>query len=91
MTVRVKYCGGCNPRYDRAGLVRRMREDFPGASVVYDETPSGEEIDVVLVVCGCPVRCASHGELRGLSGKWIVSSPDEYPPLYEELKGVGNT
>ena len=89
MTVQVKYCGGCNPRYDRSGLVRRIREDFPGAAVIY-EAPPGAAVDFVLVVCGCSVRCASHGELRGLSGKWILSSPDEYPLLYEELKGVEN-
>ena len=28
-TVRVKYCGGCNTRYNRTGLTRRLREDFP--------------------------------------------------------------
>lgn len=85
MTVQVKYCGGCNPRYDRSGLVGRIRRDFPGAAVIY-EAPPGGAVDFVLVVCGCPVRCASHEGLHGLSGKRIVSSPDEYPLLYEELK-----
>jgi hypothetical protein len=50
--------------------------------------PAGEKADFVLVVCGCPVRCASHEELWGLSGKWIISSPNEYPVLYKELHKV---
>jgi 4-hydroxybutyrate CoA-transferase len=87
MTVQVKYCGGCNPGYDRTGLIRRIPEDFPGVNIVY-ETPSRETVDFVLVVCGCPVRCASHGGIRGLYGKWIISSPGEYPLLYEELRRV---
>jgi 4-hydroxybutyrate CoA-transferase len=84
MTIQVKYCGGCNPRYDRTDLIRRIREDFPGINIVY-ETPSPEGADFVLVVCGCPVRCASHEGLRGLLGKWIISSPDEYPLVYNIL------
>jgi hypothetical protein len=84
MTIQVKYCGGCNPGYDRSGLIQLIREDFSGANIVY-ETPSMAEADFVLVVCGCSVRCASHGELGGLFGKRIISSPDEYPLLYKEL------
>ena len=83
MRVKVKYCGGCNPRYDRAGLVRKVVEDFPAVDVRYGATP--EISDFVLVVCGCSVRCASHEELRGVFGKWIISSLEEYPLLYQEL------
>jgi 4-hydroxybutyrate CoA-transferase len=84
MTLQVKYCGGCNAHYDRTGLIRRISEDFPGINIVY-ETPSPEGADFVLIVCGCPVRCASHRGLRGLSGEWIISSPDEYPLLCQAL------
>jgi 4-hydroxybutyrate CoA-transferase len=87
MTVQVKYCGGCNPRYNRNELVGKIREDFPGAAVIY-EAPAGTAVDFVLVVCGCPVRCASHERLRGLFGKRIVSSPGEYPGVYKELCGI---
>jgi 4-hydroxybutyrate CoA-transferase len=85
MTIQVKYCGGCNPRYERSGLIRLIRDDFPEVNIVY-ETPA--EADFVLVVCGCSVRCASHGELGGLFGKRIISSADEYPLLYKELRKV---
>ena len=27
MKVGVKFCGGCNPRYDRGGLLRKIKED----------------------------------------------------------------
>jgi hypothetical protein len=67
--------------------MRRILEDFPGVNIMY-ETPSGDRVDFVLVVCGCPVRCASHEELWGLFGKRIISSPDEYPLLYKELHKV---
>jgi hypothetical protein len=87
MTIQVKYCGGCNPGYNRSGLVGRIAKDFPEFNILC-EMPAGEKADFVLVVCGCPVRCASHEELWGLSGKWVISSPDEYPLLYKELHKV---
>jgi 4-hydroxybutyrate CoA-transferase len=83
MTIQVKYCGGCNPRYDRAELVRRITEDFPAIEIAY-EIPPGEEAAFVLVVCGCPVCCVSQGNL-GLSVKKVISSPDEYSRLFKEL------
>ena len=30
MTVGIKYCGGCNPRYDRVAAARRLEAAFPG-------------------------------------------------------------
>lgn len=33
MTVAVKYCGGCNPRYERTELAERLRADFPGVRI----------------------------------------------------------
>jgi hypothetical protein len=87
MTVQVKYCGGCNPGYDRTELVRRMLEDFSGINIVY-EAPPGGTVDFVVVICGCPARCVSHEGLRGLSGKRIVSSPGEYRLLFTDLRDI---
>lgn len=66
MRIGVKYCGGCNPRYDRVALVERIRRErqedtFEGAipEVCYDQ---------LLVVCGCSAQCA---DLTGLEGREI--------------------
>ena len=56
MRVRVRYCGGCNPRYDRAALARRLPGAFPGLEFVFVAAggPCGREV----LVCGCERRCA---------------------------------
>lgn len=56
MTVGVKYCGGCNPRYNRTGLVKRLEEAFPTGD--FPPARPGISYDALLVVCGCPVQCA---------------------------------
>ena len=51
----VKYCGGCNPRYDRVALVRQLEKDI-GAPLISAET--GTVYDELYVNCGCSARCA---------------------------------
>ena len=29
MTVAVKYCGGCNPRYDRGAALEKLKKRYP--------------------------------------------------------------
>jgi 4-hydroxybutyrate CoA-transferase len=77
--IRVKYCGGCNPRYDRTAVTKKLRADFPEAVVA--ETAGDGPDHFVVVVCGCSVACALHGELNGHAGKAIMTSEKEYEPL----------
>ncbi len=78
MRVAVKYCGGCNPRYDRAALIKRLRDEVPDVGVV---RPGGEEVDVVAVMCGCAVACAEHSHLHGQLGKVILTKAADYDSL----------
>ena len=68
----VKYCGGCNPRYDRVALVRelerRLGQPLPPAR-------PGEAYDQIYVICGCSARCA---DLSGLTaGAFLVWDSDD--------------
>ena len=58
--IGVRYCGGCNPRYDRVALVKRIGGFFPEAEFVTAQ--AGVKYPAVLVVCGCPSRCANVSE-----------------------------
>lgn len=56
----VKYCGGCNPRFDRSTLARRLEKELgqplPAAQpgIAYDE---------IYVINGCSARCADISQL----------------------------
>lgn len=54
MVLFVKYCGGCNPVYDRAGLVSQTAA-LLGAQVVHS---CPERADVCLLISGCARGCA---------------------------------
>ncbi|MDR1685453.1 MAG: hypothetical protein LBR82_03255 [Desulfovibrio sp.] len=77
--IRVKYCGGCNPRYDRTAVPAKLRAAFPEAVVA--ETAGDDPDHFVAVVCGCVVACARHDELNGRAGKAVMTSEKEYERL----------
>lgn len=58
MSLVVKYCGGCNPLYDRVKLVKEISEIL-GVEPRYDEPKSG---DICLLVSGCSRECLAKPE-----------------------------
>ncbi len=87
MRVRVKYCGGCNPRYDRKAALERLQAAFPDDTFVATDDGGGP-FDHVVVLCGCPAACASHEDLRGRRGKTVVTSEEESLNLEGILRAV---
>ena len=59
--VGLRYCGGCNPRYDRVAAVEQLCAQFPGL----DFCPAAPGQALTLVVCGCAARCADTSDLDG--------------------------
>ncbi|MGX8701656.1 hypothetical protein [Caproiciproducens sp.] len=79
MKIGIKYCGGCNPHYDRAQIVSRMRKEFYGLPIVNADEEG--EVDLVVVICGCSSQCAGHAALRGRYGKVILTREQDYEKL----------
>lgn len=75
--VILRYCGGCNPRYDRAALVSRLERDFPEVNL---EPYSGfpEDYQGILVICGCAARCAEQRDLPGELPRFILNESEAY-------------
>ena len=72
MNRAVKYCGGCNPRYDRVAAVRALEaqlgEALPAAQ-------PGVRSDELYVICGCTSQCADVSYLSARKLIWITSAP----------------
>lgn len=87
MRVGVKYCGGCNPRYDRASIVARLKSELGDDGLEWVNVSTSEgRLDFVLVVCGCMVACAAHENLNGKQGKFIICAQEQYALALEHLK-----
>ena len=77
----VKYCGGCNPQYDRTELLERLAEKLK-ARVVF-VTPGTGKMDALLVLAGCDVACADVTPFIDLPKTWI-SDPDQAEALIKK-------
>jgi acyl dehydratase len=74
MNIGIKYCGGCNPRYDRTREVQRFITCFPQHTFTY--TPEQTVCDVCLLVCGCQTACAESSGLAVKEIKTLCSPRD---------------
>ena len=63
MIVDIKYCGGCNPEYDRVPLVEQIICVLKGK--VEFVSAQSEEIELVLAVQGCATACANLTPFKG--------------------------
>ena len=55
--IGIKYCGGCNPSYERVEMIERVKFRFDDRFIFlcHDEP----NIDVFILVNGCQRACAS--------------------------------
>jgi len=56
LKIGIKYCGGCNPYYDRVALVKRIESRLQGK--VEFVSAANDDVDLVLAVEGCNTACA---------------------------------
>lgn len=86
MNIFVKYCGGCNPRYDRKKIVDRLKEDFEGINII--SRLDKKICDFVVVIAGCTSACVNHDDIEGKYGKFIVKDLRDYEILKSILSAI---
>ena len=81
----VRYCGGCNPRFDRTALVQTLADRLLWVDLVpaRPNTP----YPAAVIVCGCPAACAGRADLAVPPERMIsLSAPEELPRAAERLE-----
>lgn len=58
--IGLKYCGGCNPSYDRVEYVREIQE-AAGSRVEWVSHDAGG-FTTLMLVCGCDKQCVDMAE-----------------------------
>ena len=72
--VALKYCGSCNPRVDLRRIARHLakvaeeRGDFQLVPL------SESDIDVVVILCGCPRACGNKEEVKARAKRSLVTA-----------------
>lgn len=56
----IKFCGGCNPSYERGEVARIVKGSLPHVKWVSVD----EEIDLIIIINGCNSSCAQRPEIE---------------------------
>lgn len=89
MNIGIKYCGGCNSRYNRAAAVRKVIDSFPQHTFIY-ATQGASLCDIWLIVCGCITACASTEGLTATKKIFKINSPQGFVEVVSFLKQPDN-
>nr|WP_297175043.1 hypothetical protein [uncultured Agathobaculum sp.] len=80
----VKFCGGCNPRFDRGEAYQTVRTSLTGvANFSYPE--DGAHYDVLLIVRGCTGCPYLYDEIDA-DHRVILTSAHEIPAAIREIE-----
>lgn len=80
--IGIKYCGGCNPRYDRVREVASLIRQFPSFTFQYD---TAVYCPIWIVVCGCQSACCPTDDLSG--GQILrLREPKDFLAVRRELE-----
>ena len=85
--IGVRYCGGCNPMYDRVSVVRRLEKLLPELSFV--PAQPGKPYTAVLIVNGCPTACASVADIAVPSDRQLmISGFSDLMPTRDRIRSL---
>lgn len=97
MICGVKFCGGCNPRFQRGETFQKIKEQFRNR-IEFRYAKEEEEYDLLLVICGCTNCCATYSQYRfrlGCLKMWDESHTSkiigELEALLKEWQEEGKT
>ena len=55
MTVGVKFCGGCNPVFDRGGEYQKLKERHP--HIAFETYDPSKKYEKLILISGCARTC----------------------------------
>lgn len=87
LNIGIKYCGGCNAKYDRKKFLQLLKKEF---TYEFEVAKVDKIYDIVIVLCGCTSCCASHSEFKFKYEKMLIKSDKDFIKVKETLKRYSN-
>ena len=86
MKIGIKFCGGCNPFYERGAAVKKYMKEHPEHN--FEFVREDEEYELIVIVCGCMCRCVTYDTLTSKYGFVIVSSEKDFELITEKINEI---
>ncbi len=87
MLIGIKFCGGCNPRYDRKKVANSLTKtlNLIDKNCSIKDVEDHKEYDIVFVISGCLVNCASIKEFHVRNRLYYITSQESLEEVLEEF------
>ena len=83
--IGIRFCGGCNPGYDRKKVTEKLADAFP--EIIFEDVNASAHYLAALVVCGCPSACAKTEDLTVPEDRLIrISSFADLVPAKNKIR-----
>ncbi len=79
--VGLKYCGGCDPAYDRVAYVRAIQE--AGGDRLQWVPLDAEKYSILVIISGCDRECIQEEMFNRAGGRAVISVRDNSRPPEE--------
>ncbi|HHU17554.1 MAG: hypothetical protein ACOX4V_09145 [Anaerovoracaceae bacterium] len=87
MLIGIKYCGGCNPRYNRGGAFETIKKQLPN-NVEFAIAEESIEYDYLLVIGGCTKCCASYCQYQVKNDIIFVRNEDHIDMAITKIEDI---
>jgi len=84
--IGVKYCGGCNPAYERVEMVEKVQ--FRLGDQFFFHRYGDEEGEALILVSGCPRACAGQHLNQKENPCYSITGEGGYEALIDWLTAV---
>jgi hypothetical protein len=81
--IGVKYCGGCNPGYERVEMIEKVQ--FRLGDQLLFHRHGDEDSDALILVSGCQRACAGQGLNQDRNSCCSVTGEGDYETLIKWL------
>jgi len=82
----VKFCGGCNPRYDRGAAYQTIREALK-QEAVFSYPQEGASYDLLLIIRGC-TGCPYFYEDINATHRVILTDSTQIDTALQNIKTI---
>ena len=83
MRIGLKFCGGCNPYYERGAEVQKLNESYP--RFLFETVRKDEYYDIILLVCGCTRSCVQYYREAQADRYVVLRNKKEFEAFSSEI------
>jgi len=84
--IGIKYCGGCNPSYERVEMIQRVQSLLKDRFIF--SVNDLQDLDVMVLVSGCPRACVNKNSNHPEVPSRLIVGESDFKSLIDWLEGL---